>query len=547
MGCLDTSVMIWDPLERLMWGIALTIGITCGIYFILISRKREIFRERAIMQGLASLPLGFALSLFFIYFQALQINGALSDFIFCGNYEDVITPSYEILGKLSYASFGLGGAFFVFGFERIVNRTKYFLTLTFIVVILIEIIVGNYEIARSVFNFLLLPLMLFVIPSILFLYTKWSHLEFKAVSSFLLFGFLLFILSLNLAKRAHKSLNVFPLYLSPLFFIIGCCITALPIIINPKVLSKALFYWILFTILTMLMFLPILIFDIIFGLNIIFLVEFYAIFGYIYGLIFFIIKDIRSAMIRSTPVAKIKEETPKTNFLAMFTRPDQVTFLASISHELKTPLTSIIGFTKLLLTGNIGELNEEQKSQLNIVLNNADHLNRLINDFVILTKIEANKLELSKERYDLIKELEKIKETFSIAAAKKGLEISMKTPTPFIIINDKHRINEILINLIGNAIKFTDKGRITLKVKLLNEKLIISVKDTGLGIKAEDLPRLFKPFSQIIEPGKTKEGSGLGLYLSKRLANLLGGDILIKSKFGKGSTFKLILKIENTY
>jgi signal transduction histidine kinase len=228
----------------------------------------------------------------------------------------------------------------------------------------------------------------------------------------------------------------------------------------------------------------------------------------------------------------------------MFTRPQHVNFLASISHELRTPLTSIIGFTQTILKGRVGDINKEQEKQLKIILNSANHLHELITDVIDMTKIESNKFNVKKERFDLISELKSIVETFNLTIKDKGLGLIMDTPENFQIFSDKKRINQILLNLIGNAVKFTEKGKITIKVRFTKSWLSISVKDTGQGIKAEDLKKLFTPFSRIIEPGKVKEGVGLGLHLSKKLANLLGGDISIKSKYGKGSTFKLILKLE---
>jgi signal transduction histidine kinase len=162
-----------------------------------------------------------------------------------------------------------------------------------------------------------------------------------------------------------------------------------------------------------------------------------------------------------------------------------------------------------------------------------------------MTKIEVNKFYIQKEKFDLIEELRNLKETFSVAVKKKGLKILLDSPEKFVIYTDKKRINQILVNLIGNAVKFTDKGKISIKVKKSTGTAKISVKDTGPGIKAEDLAKLFKPFSRITEHGKAKEGSGLGLHLSKKLAILLGGNIFVKSKFGKGSKFTLSLKLED--
>ena len=544
----EESVMIWNPLERLLWGCALTFAVMCGIYFIHIARKREAVNERIIMLGLASLPLGFAFSLFFTYIQVLQLPGVFFNNVFSGIYDDNI--AYAFFGKLSYISFGIGGMFFVFTFEIIIKRTKYLLTITFIIIIIIIIISTPFKSTRDVFNYLLLLALIFFVPLVLYLYTKWSHLEFKAVSSFILFGFILFMISLILAERAHKKLDYYPLILSPLLFILGCAIIILPIIINPKIISRALTYWIVFAILTFPFIIFMIVVDILEGLRydfngwIWFIIEFFIAFFYVLLLFLLIIKDIRSEINKVSQETHKVDEDHKTDFLAMFTRPQQVSFLASMSHELRTPLTSIIGFTNMILKGRAGDINEEQENQLNIILNSANHLHELINDVLDITKIEVKKLEIRKDSFDLVEELLKLKKTFGIAFREKGLEFFIDSPETLIIYNDKKRINQILINLIGNAIKFTDKGKISIKVKSKNEMVKISVKDTGPGIREEDLKKLFKPFSQIIEPGKIKEGSGLGLYLSKKLANLLGGDILVKSKFGKGSTFKLVLELE---
>ncbi|MFW9943014.1 MAG: sensor histidine kinase [Candidatus Thorarchaeota archaeon] len=544
-------VMIWDPFERFLWGIGITIAFVCGIYFIRIAKKREVFNERIIMLGLASLPIGFAFSLFFTYFQVLQVPGFFSNDTICGNYESY-SWIYEVLGRLSYISLGIGGMFFVLAFDIIIKRTKYSLTMIFIIItiILIGTFFVDYNYARIVFNFPLILALVIFVPLILYRYTKRSQLEFKAVSSFLLFGFILYMISLILSGRAHKKLDFYPLMLSPLLFILGCIIILLPIIIKPKVISRALTYWVLFAILTF----PILIFMIIIGILkglrydferwLFFIIEFFFAFFYILILFLLIIKDIRSEIISVRQKARKVDDDFKADFLAMFTRPQQVSFLASMSHELRNPLTSIIGFTRTILKRRVGEINEEQEKQLNIILNSATHLDELINRVFDITKIEANKLPIKKDKFNLVEEIINLKETFSFAAGEKGLELFVDTPENLIIYNDKQRIIQILINLIGNAVKFTDSGRIFIKIKRKKENIVISVKDTGPGIKQEDLKKLFKPFSRILEPGKYKEGSGLGLHLSKKLANLLGGDITVKSKLGKGSTFKLVLMIE---
>lgn len=544
MVCPNGLVMIWDPLERFLWGIAITIALICGIYFMRIAKKREVFNERIIMLGLASLPIGFAFSLLFTFFQGFQIEGNFNGNVFCGNY-DSTRSLYMLFAQLSYVSFGIGGIFFVLAFEIIVKRSKYLLTIVFIIIITVVIFSRDLDMSRWVFSFLLIPGLIILVPLVLFLYTKWSHLEFKAVSSFLLFGFLLFMISLNLAHRAHKLINVYPLILSPLLLILGCCIIILPTIIDPKVISRALPYWVLYAIITSALLITILSIDIIKRFNYYFILEFLGAIFYICILYFLVIKDIRSDIISESQKILKAEEDIKTDFLKMFTRPQQVSFLASISHELRTPLTSIIGFTRMMLKGSVGDINKEQENQLNIILNSANHLHELITDVIDMTKIEVNKFNIRKEKFDFIKELKNMKQTFNLAIKEKELDFFMDTPDNLIIYNDKKRVNQILFNLIGNAVKFTEKGKILIKIRSTKREITISVKDTGPGIKEEDLNKLFIPFSRIAQPEKFKEGAGLGLHISKKLASLLGGEILVKSKFGKGSTFKLILKIED--
>jgi signal transduction histidine kinase len=218
-------------------------------------------------------------------------------------------------------------------------------------------------------------------------------------------------------------------------------------------------------------------------------------------------------------------------------------FIRNMSHELRTPLTSITGFTGMILKRWVGEINEEQEKQLTIILKSANKLLELINDLIDESKIEAGKLDIKKEEYDLVDELKTLEKTFILDAEKKNLKFLMNTPESLIIFNDKRRINQILTNLIANAIKFTDNGKISLYIQKLNSKIKISVEDTGPGIKDEDFVKLFKPFSRIIKIGNYKEGTGLGLDLSQKLAHILGGDISVESEFGKGSTFTLSLKI----
>ncbi len=220
-------------------------------------------------------------------------------------------------------------------------------------------------------------------------------------------------------------------------------------------------------------------------------------------------------------------------------------FLASMSHELRTPLNSIIGFTGIILQGMVGKINEEQEKQLLIVKKSADHLLSLINDLLDVAKIEARRVEPSVEAFALEDVVKEIMETFSPLAIEKGLELRKDAPKGTMLVSDRRRIKQILMNIVGNAVKFTDQGSIRVVAMISdNRYLKMSVTDTGIGIREENLDKLFKPFQQIENSlAKRHEGTGLGLYITKKLLDLLGGNISATSEFGKGSEFILSLPI----
>lgn len=219
-------------------------------------------------------------------------------------------------------------------------------------------------------------------------------------------------------------------------------------------------------------------------------------------------------------------------------------FIASMSHELRTPLNSIIGFTGIILQGMSGEINDEQRKQLTMVKNSANHLLALINDVIDVSKIEAGKVEICIEEFDLSVLAQEIKDSFAVMAEEKGLELSLEAPSILLIEGDERRTKQVLVNFLSNAIKFTNRGEIEIKIVKKDEAVEMSVRDTGIGIRKEDMDKLFKAFSQIHTPGRTKEGTGLGLYLSKKIAILLGGDITAESEFGKGSVFTFTLPLK---
>lgn len=218
-------------------------------------------------------------------------------------------------------------------------------------------------------------------------------------------------------------------------------------------------------------------------------------------------------------------------------------FIASMSHELRTPLNSIIGFTGVLLQGIAGELNVEQLKQLAIVKASANHLLALINDVLDISQVEAGKVELSLREVDLTALAREVAESFAAAAQAKGLTLTVSAADNPVVESDRRRIRQILVNLMGNAVKFTDRGGIEISVSRRADGAQIDVRDTGIGIHREVVPELFTAFRQIVTEGRPKEGTGLGLYLSRRIAQLLGGEIAAQSELGKGSVFTLVLPL----
>ena len=219
-------------------------------------------------------------------------------------------------------------------------------------------------------------------------------------------------------------------------------------------------------------------------------------------------------------------------------------FIASMSHELRTPLNSIIGFTGILLMGMTGPVNEEQKKQLGMVKNSANHLLALINDVIDVSKIEAGRIELDIHEFDLVQAVQEIYGSFTVISEAKKIGISLNLPDKITLISDERRVKQIVMNLVSNAVKFTDKGGVTISLNGDGESIKISVADTGMGIEEKNLEKLFKAFSRIYVEGILKEGTGLGLYLSNKIANLLGGDLTAKSEFQKGSEFILSLPVK---
>ncbi len=243
-------------------------------------------------------------------------------------------------------------------------------------------------------------------------------------------------------------------------------------------------------------------------------------------------------------------------------------FLANMSHELRTPLTAILGFAELLRHDS--QLTIRQRENIEIIQRSGEHLLSLINDVLDLSKIEAGRVELEPEVFDLHKMLLGLGEMFSLRAEQKGLImiLDMAAKVPQYIHADLSKLRQVLINLLGNAVKFTERGSIILRVKSrqgIREKgigkegceddslvssstlplstLFFEIEDTGMGIAPEEIGQVFEPFVQTASGRQSGQGSGLGLTISRQYVQLMGGDIAVRSQVGVGSTFSFDLPI----
>ena len=219
-------------------------------------------------------------------------------------------------------------------------------------------------------------------------------------------------------------------------------------------------------------------------------------------------------------------------------------FLARMSHELRTPLNAILGFTNILKK-SMNTTNEE-KENLNIIKRSADHLLSIINEILELSKIEAGKMELSPKEfnfYELIKDIENL---FATRYETKGLDFSVQISKnlPKYIKADIQRLRQILINLLGNSLKFTKKGEIKLVIYETHNKIFFELKDSGIGISKENLEKVFKPFVQVKQDSYTEQGTGLGLAITKELITLMGGNIYVKSEVNVGTQFYFSINYE---
>jgi len=243
---------------------------------------------------------------------------------------------------------------------------------------------------------------------------------------------------------------------------------------------------------------------------------------------------------------RLEEEIRREKEYAEAANQAKSTFLANMSHELRTPLNAILGFTQLM--DRDPNLTTVQQENLGIINRSGEHLLALINDVLEMSKIEAGRVTLQEKGFDLYRLLDTLEEMFRLRAEGKGLALCFERAgdVPQYVRTDEGKLRQALMNLLGNAVKFTEEGGVALRLAraIEEQRLIFEVEDTGPGIAPEELEAVFEPFVQTASGQRSLEGTGLGLSISRQFARLMGGDITVSSELGQGSVFRLEVPIE---
>jgi signal transduction histidine kinase/DNA-binding response OmpR family regulator/ligand-binding sensor domain-containing protein len=246
---------------------------------------------------------------------------------------------------------------------------------------------------------------------------------------------------------------------------------------------------------------------------------------------------------RTAELAERMEELKVSERRAQEASRAKSAFLANMSHELRTPLNGVLGFAQLM--ARRAGRDAEDRRQLGIILRSGEHLLGLINDVLSLARIEAGGTSLTEARFDPGALVRGVLEMLRPRAESKGLELraELADGLPREVVGDAGKVRQVLLNLVGNAVKFTERGRVVVRARWADERAVVEVEDTGHGIAADELPQLFEPFVQTAAGREAREGTGLGLALSRELARLMGGDITVASEPGRGSLFRLELAL----
>ena len=248
---------------------------------------------------------------------------------------------------------------------------------------------------------------------------------------------------------------------------------------------------------------------------------------------------------------KSNTELEQTRDSLIETQKFRQQFLANMSHEIRTPMNAIVGLTNLLLKGN---LNEQQDKYLNVIKKSGANLLVIINDILDLAKIESGKMELESAPFTLKASISGIQTILNLKAEEKGIRMieNISEDVPEWVLGDETRITQVIMNLAGNAIKFTTKGSVTIDVSLKSKegnkcKVKFSIKDTGIGIPEDKIDKIFESFGQAsVDTTRKFGGTGLGLTISKQLVEMHGGELIVKSEVGKGSDFYFIIDYTET-
>lgn len=255
--------------------------------------------------------------------------------------------------------------------------------------------------------------------------------------------------------------------------------------------------------------------------------------------------DIHDQVLFEEELRRAKDEADRAKQAAEFANESKTRFLANMSHEIRTPLSAIVGFSDLLRS-RLSE-DSEANSYIDRIARNSTQLGRLIDELLDLSKIEADKLEVERTAIDIDGVIEDVKSAMILRAEAKGIELSFNwlTAKPARVVTDPLRLSQILINIVGNSVKFTEKGAVSVDLAVHGDKFVARVSDTGIGLSIEHQSKIFEPFTQADSTVTRRYGgTGLGLTLAKKLSQLLGGDIrLERSVIGEGTVFVIEISI----